>query len=139
MTDYAQLALYLALGLAFGGLALVIPQLLAPRVRGAMTEQTYECGVDTIGSSWMRFSVSYYVFALIFVAFEVDILYLFPVAVAYADAGWRAFIEIAIFIAILSLAILYAWRKGVFQWQAHRAPQSRSTRPASADEAPPVS
>jgi len=126
MTDYAQLILYLLLGIALGGLVLVIPQLLGPRTRGAMTEQTYECGVDTIGSAWMRFSASYYVFALIFVAFEVDVLYLLPVAVAFADAGLRGFIEITIFIAILSLAIIYAWRKGVFEWQAHRAPQSRS-------------
>lgn len=136
MTDYAQLALYLLLGLGLGGLVLVIPQLLGPRTRGAMTEQTYECGVDTIGSAWMRFSVAYYVFALIFVAFEVDILYLFPVAVAFAGAGLRAFVEVAIFIAILSLAILYAWRKGVFEWQAHRAPQSRSTRPDSDNVVP---
>jgi len=132
MDGYTQLAWYLALGVALGAIVLVIPQLLSPRFRGRMTENTYECGVDTIGSAWMRFSIAYYVFALIFVAFEVDILYLFPAALAYPESGWRGFIEIAIFLVILSLAILYAWRKGVFQWQAHRAPQSRSTISESA-------
>jgi len=133
MTGYAQLAWYIVIGVALGSLVLVLPQLLSPRSLGRTTEQTYECGVDTVGSAWMRFSINYYVFALIFVAFEVDILYLFPVAVAYAASGWRGFVEIAVFLVILSLAILYAWRKGVFVWKSHRAPQSRSTRSNSID------
>lgn len=126
MNGYAQLACYLALGLALGGVILVLPQLLSPRSIGRSTENTYECGIDTVGSAWMRFSINYYVFALIFVAFEVDILYLFPVAVAYEPSGWRGLAEIAVFLVILSLAILYAWRKGVFVWKSHRAPQSSS-------------
>lgn len=132
MTGYAQLAWYLVLGVVLGLVTLILPQLLSPRFMGRTTEQTYECGVDTVGSAWMRFSINYYVFALIFVAFEVDILYLFPVAVAYEESGWRGFAEIAIFLVILSLAILYAWRKGVFLWKSHRAPQSRSTQLDSA-------
>ncbi len=125
MTGYAQLAWYLVLGVVLGLVTLILPQLLSPRFMGRTTEQTYECGVDTVGSAWMRFSINYYVFALIFVAFEVDILYLFPVAVAYEESGWRGFAEIAIFLVILSLAILSAWRTGVFLWKSHRAPQSR--------------
>lgn len=136
MNGYAQLAWYIVIGVGLGLVVLILPQLLSPRVIGRTTEETYECGVDTVGSAWMRFSINYYVFALIFVAFEVDILYLFPVAVAYESADWRGFIEIAVFLVILSLAILYAWRKGVFVWRSHRAPQSRSTRrdsPAGAE------
>ncbi|PIE18634.1 MAG: NADH-quinone oxidoreductase subunit A [Proteobacteria bacterium] len=130
MEGYAQLAMYIVLGVIFGVVATAIPSLLSPRYRGAQTEQTYECGVDTIGSAWMRFSIAYYVFALIFVAFEVDILYLLPVAVAYDEVGWRGFAEIAIFLAIVSLAIVYAWRKGVFVWKTHRAPQARTVPPS---------
>jgi len=137
MADYAHLAGYLLLGVVLGAVVLVLPQLLSPRVVGRMTEDTYECGVDTVGSAWMRFSINYYVFALIFVAFEVDILYLFPVALAYEEAGWRGFIEIAIFLLILSLAILYAWRKGVFVWKSQRAPGSRSKSSRSASAATP--
>jgi NADH-quinone oxidoreductase subunit A len=116
MDAYAQLGGYLALGIVLAVVPLVLPLLISPRYQGAETTQTYECGIDTIGTAWSRFAVAYYVFALIFVAFEVDILYLFPVALVYEDFGWRGFLEIVIFLVILSLAIVYAWRKGVFRW-----------------------
>ena len=118
MGEYGQLVAYLGLGVFFAIIPLVLPLIISPRYRGDDTEQAYECGVDTIGPAWMRFSVSFYLFALIFVAFEVDILYLFPVALVFDHPmfGWRALIELAIFLGILSLAIAYAWRKGVLRW-----------------------
>lgn len=119
MTDYEQLVLVLGVGFVLGWFALVVPWLISPRFRGEETRKTYECGVDTIGSSWIRFGVSFYLFALIFVAFEVDILYLFPVALVFDDPsfGWRGFVEILIFLFILSLAIVHAWRRGVLTWR----------------------
>lgn len=118
MSEYTQLLIYIGLGVVFALTALAVPMLISPRYKGAETAKTYECGVDTIGPTWVRFGISFYLFALIFVAFEVDVLYLFPVALVYADPhfGWRAFVEISIFLVILSLAILYAWRKGVIRW-----------------------
>lgn len=116
--SYLQLAGYLGIAAVLGTVAVMIPQLLSPRYKGEKTDSTYECGVETIGTSWMRFSVSFYVFALIFVAFEVDILYLFPVALAYDSVeGMRPFVELLVFLLILTLAIVYAWRKKVFTWQ----------------------
>ena len=116
MEQYALLAGFLGLGFLMGAVPLILPRLISPRYQGRDTEKTYECGVDTYGTAWVRFSVSYYLFALIFVAFEVDILYLFPVALVLDQAGWRGFGELTMFLAILSLAIVYAWRKGVFKW-----------------------
>jgi NADH-quinone oxidoreductase subunit A len=116
MASYAQLGGLLVLGIVLAAIPLIIPRLISPRYAGAETRQTYECGIDTIGSAWIRFSIAYYVYALIFVAFEVDILYLFPVALVFDSVGWRGFIELAIFLTILSFAIIYAWRKGVFRW-----------------------
>jgi NAD(P)H-quinone oxidoreductase subunit 3 len=118
MTDYEQLIAYLGIGFVLGLGALVVPALIAPRYKGKETEKTYECGVDTVGSAWIRFGISFYLFALIFVAFEVDILYLLPVALVYSEPGfgWRAFAEVCIFLLILSLAIVFAWRKGVIKW-----------------------
>lgn len=83
--------------------------------------QFIECGMDPIGDSWIRYGVVFYLYALIFLAFDVDVLFLFPVAVAYNDAVFassiRDFIEIVLFVGILSLAIVYAWIKGVFKWE----------------------
>lgn len=116
--QYVLLAALFLLGLAIAAVPLVLPLLVSPKYRGEKTGDTYECGVDTIGSAWVRFSIAFYLFALIFVAFEVDILYLFPVALVFGDAGlgWRDLIETAMFLLILSLAILFAWRRGVFRW-----------------------
>ena len=118
MTDYGQLVAYLGLGLVLGIGALVVPMLISPRYKGPESEKIYECGVDTVGTAWIRFGISFYLFALIFVAFEVDILYLFPVALVYNEAefGWRALAEVGAFLLILSLAIVFAWRKGVIRW-----------------------
>lgn len=116
MNSYAQLGLLLCLGAVLGAIPLVLPLLISPRYRGKETAATYECGISPTGSAWVRFGIGYYIFALIFVAFEVDILYLFPIALVYEDYGWRALAEISIFLSILSLAVVYAWRKGIFRW-----------------------
>jgi NADH-quinone oxidoreductase subunit A len=117
--DYRLLSGILLLAGVAALVPLLLPLLISPRWRGPKSEDTYECGVDTIGTAWTRFAFSFYLFALIFVAFEVDVLYLFPVALVFDEAGigWRDLVETAMFLAILSLAILFAWRKGVFEWK----------------------
>jgi NADH-quinone oxidoreductase subunit A len=116
--EYVLVGALLLLGAVIAALPLVLPLLLSPRYRGLKTLDTYECGIDTIGSAWTRFSIAFYLFALIFVAFEVDILYLFPIALVFGDPafGMRDIIEVAMFLGILSLGILYAWKNGVFKW-----------------------
>lgn len=117
MTDYLAVTLYLLAGLAFAVVPLIISVLVARRSRGALREATYESGMETIGSAWIQFTVAYYIYALIFLAFDVDVLYLFPVALAYGKYAARDLIEVIVFVGILSLAIVYAWRKGVFEWK----------------------
>jgi NAD(P)H-quinone oxidoreductase subunit 3 len=119
--DFLYVAVFLVVGVLFAISPIVLSWLIGGRSEGAKREETYESGMPTIGSAWVQFSVAYYIFALIFLAFDVDVLYLFPVALAY-NKGFiiRDFIEIVIFIGILSLAIVYAWRKGVFNWQRRR-------------------
>jgi NADH:ubiquinone oxidoreductase subunit 3 (subunit A) len=95
-----------------------IAYLLSPRTKGAKTFATYECGIEPFGSAWVRYSVHYYIYALIFIAFDVDILYLFPVALSYTrGAKSYEFYSLLVFILILGLAIVYAWGKGVFTWK----------------------
>jgi len=118
-TEYAFFGALLAIGTVLGIAPVVAPLFLAPRSRGAKTRDTYECGVDTEGSAWVRFDIAYYLFALIFVVFEVDVLYILPVAVVF-DSGryvWRDLIELSMFIGVLFLALVYAWRKGVLHWR----------------------
>ena len=109
-----------------GGLVLalappMIAHLLAPRRTRAMdarTLQAIECGIEPIGVTWIRYGVVYYLYALIFVAFAVDVLFLFPVAAVYNEAGgWLDLLEVLLFIGILALVIVYAWVKGVFTWK----------------------
>ena len=119
--DFLYVAVFLVVGVVFAISPLIISWLIGGRSEGVKREETYESGMPTIGSAWVQFSVAYYIFALIFLAFDVDVLYLFPVALVY-NKGFviRDFVEVVIFIGILSLAIVYAWRKGVFNWQRRR-------------------
>lgn len=117
MTDFLAVALYLLVGVIFAVVPLIISRLIVRRSTGALRDATYESGMETIGTAWMQFTAAYYIYALIFLAFDVDVLYLFPVALAYGKFAVRDFVEVVIFVGILSLAIVYAWRKGVFEWK----------------------
>jgi len=105
-------------GIAFTLVAMAIAYLLSPRTQGKKTFATYECGIEPYGSAWIRYSVHYYIYALIFIAFDVDVLYLFPVALSYTRGAQPfEFYSLLIFILILGLAVAYAWGKGVFTWK----------------------
>ena len=118
LSDLLYVAAYFLGGLAFAVGPFLISYLLAPRTLQSKTRQVYECGMDPIGGAWVRFGISYYLYALMFLAFDVDVLFLFPVAMAYDQAFViRDFVELVIFVGILSLAIIYAWKKGVFTWE----------------------
>lgn len=114
--DYFFVFVFLMAGFGFAMIPIAVAYLISPRGLGLKKLVSYESGMMPIGGAWIQFGVAYYLFALIFLAFDVDVLYLFPVLIAYGDFAWRDLVEITIFIVILSLAILYAWRKGVFKW-----------------------
>jgi len=108
-------------GLALAIVPILISHLIAPvktRNYAHKTKQAIECGMDPIGDAWIRFGVVYYLYALIFIGFSVDVLYLLPVASVYnEESGYLDLVEVFIFIGILFLVLLYAWRKGVFIWK----------------------
>lgn len=117
LKEFSFIVIYLAVGLGFALVPVVISYLIGPVSKGKKRDEVYECGVDTIGTAWPQFGIYFWLFALIFLAFDVDVLYLFPVVLAFGkDFIIRDLIEIVIFLGILSLAIVYAWRKGVFSW-----------------------
>lgn len=91
------------------------------------TDQYIECGMEPIGDAWIRYSASYYLYCLVFVAFAVDVLFLLPVALVYnriPELKMLDFFEVVVFVGILSLVIVYAWKKGIFEWKRKQIPLS---------------
>ena len=107
---------FLLISTAVPALALVTNKILAPRSRNGERVLTYESGMEPIGGAWIQFNIRYYMFALVFVIFDVETVFLYPWAVAFHRLGLLAFIEALIFIAILIVALAYAWRKGALEW-----------------------
>lgn len=97
-------------------LALTASKLLRPKGRSIERRTTYESGMEPIGGAWIQFNIRYYMFALVFVIFDVETVFLYPWAVAFHRLGLLAFIEALVFIAILVIALVYAWRKGALEW-----------------------
>ncbi len=90
--------------------------LVAPRSFNHDKFEPYECGIPTEGLTWIQFNVGYYLFAIIYLVFDVETVFLFPWAVVMKAVGMRAFIEIIVFFFILGLGLLYAWKKGALKW-----------------------
>lgn len=107
----------------FGLVALSIPLIgllmafaLRPKRPGPIKNATYECGLETIGETWIQFKVQYYIYALVFVLFDVETVFLYPWAVAYNRLPLLALVEMFIFLFILGIGLVYAWRKGALEW-----------------------
>ncbi len=107
---------FLLISAAVPALALVTNKLLSPKSEPGERELTYESGMEPIGGAWIQFNIRYYMFALVFVIFDVETVFLYPWAVAFHKLGLLAFIEALIFISILIVALAYAWRKGALEW-----------------------
>ena len=97
--------------------ALVAARFLAPRKPSPLKQETYECGMAAKGDAWVQFNVQYYLYALVFVIFDVETIFLYPWAVAFKRLGLFALVEMIIFLAILAAGWLYAWKKGLLEWQ----------------------
>ena len=116
--EFLFVFIFFLVGLILPLSMVIINFVLGPRIYGEKRLVTYESGMPPIGTAWMQFGASYYLFALIFLAFDVDVLYLFPVLLAYQKGtGISELIELFIFLFLISMAIVYAWRKGVFKWK----------------------
>ncbi len=94
-----------------------LSNLISHKSDNPQKREPYESGMVTKGSTWVQFKVSYYLFAILFLIFHVEIVFLFPWAVVFKDVGAVAFIEILIFLIILGLGLLYAWKKGALKWE----------------------
>ena len=97
--------------------ALLIAWLISPRSYNRQKGEAYECGIPTHGTSWMHFKVGYYLFAILFLMFDVETVLLFPWAVIVRDLGVAGLVNILFFLIILVLGLAYAWKKGALEWK----------------------
>src|SRR3989304_6330294 len=116
LNDWLFIGIFLVLAPVFPGLAIVISHFIAPHKSNLLKTETYECGIETYGATWVQFKVQYYIFALVFLIFDVEIVFLYPWAVAFDQLPLFAVMEGVIFILILVVGLLYAWRKGILEW-----------------------
>jgi NADH:ubiquinone oxidoreductase subunit 3 (subunit A) len=125
LATYYPIFLYLLVILGFAGTTLILAHVIGPRKRTAVKLMPYESGMDPVGDARQHFDIKYYLIAILFLVFDVELLFLYPWAVAFyhdpamlPDALQRpVFWEVLIFLATLVVAYVYAWRKGVFQWR----------------------
>ena len=94
-----------------------LSNLISPKSDNPQKREPYESGMKTIGPTWVQFKVGYYLFAILFLIFDVEVAFLVPWAVVFADLGTVALVEIIIFLFILGLGLAYAWKKGALKWE----------------------
>ena len=115
-TLYLYVGIFLLLITGFVATTLVLARLISPSRRSATKAQIYETGESTVTDPWRPFPVRYYVFALLFLIFDVEAAFLYPWAVVYGDLGLYGFVEMVIFVVILGIGLAYAWKKGALKW-----------------------
>ena len=114
--NYLIVLAFLVLGIFLPVAALTFGRFLRPHKPHAEKLTTYESGLDTMGETWVRFNVRYYIFALMFLIFDLETIFLYPWAVAYEKLGFFALIEMLIFVFFLIIGLIYAWKKKVLTW-----------------------
>ena len=110
------IALLLGAGILLPGVAIAANWLLAPKKPNPIKQSIYECGIETVGETYIQLKGAYYIYALVFVVFDIEAVFMFPWAVAYDKMQLYMVMEGVIFILILAAGLAYAWRKGVLEW-----------------------
>lgn len=114
--DWLYIGIFLVIGIIVPIVPLVFSRLVAPRKPNPIKQSTYECGIETVGDSWVQFKAQYYIFALVFLVFDVETVFLFPWALSLKQMPLFVVLEGVLFIAILVAGLVYAWRRGMLEW-----------------------
>lgn len=136
LMDYAPIAIMFLVAVGFAVSQLLVTQLIGPRKRTATKLMPYECGKDPVGSARDRFSIKFYTVAVIFLLFDIEVLFIIPFAVAFKSLiaqeqisgvafGTIALLEILVFIATLVVGYIYVWKKGTFDWGLQARAEAR--------------
>jgi NADH-quinone oxidoreductase subunit A len=118
-SQYTLVFIFILLGIALPVIALTLGRFLRPNKPSAMKGTTYESGNEPVGEGQVRFNIRYYLFALMFVIFDVETVFLYPWAVANDKLGLFALVEMFIFVGLLAIGLLYAWKKKVLKWNSN--------------------
>ncbi len=116
LDTWLYIGIFVIVALLIPAVAIVIPKVIAPRKPNPIKLETYECGIETVGESQVQFRVQYYIFALVFLIFDVETVFLYPWAVAFKQLEMFMVVEGIIFILILLAGLAYVWKKGVLEW-----------------------
>jgi NADH-quinone oxidoreductase subunit A len=117
LIEYLAILLYVAIAVAFALFAVAASALLGQRKPTALKQAPYECGMPTVGSSFRRIPIKYYIIAMLFLLFDIEVVFLYPWAVVFKEFKFFAFISMAVFIGILLIAYIYIWKKGALEWE----------------------
>ena len=119
-SSYSQQYLFIGLltlvAIVLGVAPLILAKFVAPKKPGQSKQAPYECGLESTGDPWMQFRVQYYIYALLFVIFDVEVVFIYPWALVWKGLGPVVFVEMILFPAILAVGLIYAWKKGVLEW-----------------------
>ena len=116
-SQYAFIGLFTLVAIIFPILPLILAKFVAPKKPSRIKQAAYECGIESQGDPWIQFRVQYYLYALVFVIFDVEVLFVYPWAVQFKALGPAGLIEMVVFLGILGVGLAYAWLKGVLEWR----------------------
>jgi NADH-quinone oxidoreductase subunit A len=117
LTEYLALLVYIGIAVVFSLFAIAASALLGQRKPSALKQAPYECGMTTFGSSFGRIPIKYYIIAMLFLLFDIEVVFLYPWAVVFKEFKVFAFVSMAVFIGILVIAYIYIWKKGALEWE----------------------
>ena len=117
LTEYLAILIYIFIAIVFALFAVAASYLLGQRKRTPIKEAPYECGMPTVGSSFKRVPIKYYIIAMLFLLFDIEVVFLYPWAVVFKQLKFFAFISMAIFLGILIIAYIYVWKRGALEWE----------------------
>lgn len=116
VNEWIFIAIFFIFAPVLPAVPIVLSRILSPRRANKVKLEAYECGIETIGDAWAQFKVQYYLYALVFLIFDIEMLFLFPWAVAYNQLTLFAILVMVAFVAVLGVGLVYAWRKGALEW-----------------------
>ena len=117
LEGYLHILIFMSVAVLIGIGPLVIGALVGPRKPDAEKDSPYECGFDAFDDARMKFDVRFYLVAILFIIFDLEVAFLFPWAIAFGDIGWQGYLSMMVFLAVLTVGFAYEWRKGALEWE----------------------